>query len=826
MPNNMGSAIRNNIKTLVTILLLSLSSHAVAGLTLVANGQTSAHIIVSADVIPALSKANLDNPKTMSREQKIAWAAHDLQLYIEKMSGAKLPIIGDDQAIPDGVRILVGLSKHTKRYQRKIPAGLTNLREEEGYAILSRGNTLVLAGNEQAPYHGTEYAVYFFLHRLGVRWYMPTEFGEIVPQRKSIVIGDIDDISRPDFKIRNWWTHWMADDLRSVESRWKIRNGLNLNSMHKMPGDSSVRRLLPPIESKDKPEFADVFAKDYRGISYPYMPNLSSAESVQYAANQIKQWFREHPDENSFGIGADDGLPRDFSKGTLALHMNFPSMIGRFNDPLGSSSTEEWLHWVQRVAAEVRKEFPNKFLSTNGYANRNTPPIGIEPDPSIWIMFAAIFSDTYHALNHPNSWMTTRQYNMLKGWTSLYDNVYMYNYLYYNLVGAGAPPIPLARRHAQEIPLLKELGVVGFWDEGRTVRGESGIFPHYLRARMMWDSSLDADALGNEYFNDWYGPAGKPAFEFWDAMETAIENTIFGGNEDHMLSLVYTPELIRRLESHLVSAELLAKGDSWAEPRVAADRATFNYLLEYKAMERAEHDANWPVAARHARRMNEVLQPAMNISRFYWDIEAYDNKKKAVGQAHGYYFWGTQQRAEVYRELSSKINGEKGRRLATLYERAKFKIDPRDDGRFDGWYEPSHDDAEWDEILTTQPFYAQGNYIDEQGFPYQGAMWYRFNLDIPNLDRQRKTAVNTARLYALAAETEAWIWVNGKFIGHRPYQDAYYRPTPIDMDITSGIRKGANQITVRLHTHHRPAQMAGGLVSRLFIYSPNKKRLK
>lgn len=275
---------------------------------------------------------------------------------------------------------------------------------------------------------------------------------------------------------------------------------------------------------------------------------------------------------------------RDYSKGTQALHMNLPSMIGKFNDPQGSSTTEEWMHWIQGVSAEVRKEFPDKFLTTNGYANRDSPLMGVEPDPSIWIMFAAIFSDTDHALNHPNSWMTTRQYNMLKRWTELYDNLYMYNYLYFNLVGNGAPPIPLARRHRQEMPLLKQLGIAGFWEKGRTVRGESGIFPHYLRARMMWDADLDANALAVEYFTNWYGAAAEPAFEFWDAMERAIENSIFGGNEDHMLCLAFTLELIHQLQLHLSLAEKLAEGNARAEPRVKADRAEFN--------------ANWTEAAK------------------------------------------------------------------------------------------------------------------------------------------------------------------------------------------------------------------------------------
>jgi hypothetical protein len=435
--------------------------------------------------------------------------------------------------------------------------------------------------------------------------------------------------------------------MRAPETRWKIRNGLNLDPMNALPSDGSVRKVLPVANKVGFPKYADIFAKDANGKVYPYMPNLSSQKSVQYAANIIKKHFREHPKQNSFGIGAEDGLPRDYSKCTQALHLNLPSMIGKFNDPQGSSTTEEWMLWIQGVSAEVRKEFPDKLLTTNGYANRHSPPISIEPDPSICIMFAAIFSDTYHALNHPNSWMTTRQYNMLKRWTELYDNVYMYNYLYFNLVGNGAPPIPLARRHRLEMPLLKQLEIAGFWDEGRTVRGESGIFPHYLRAQMMWDAGLDANALAAEYFTNWYGPAAEPAFEFWDAMKRAIENSIFGGNEDHMLSLAFTPELIHQLQLHLSLAKNLAEGNDWAEPRVKADRATFNYLLAYKAMERPEFNANWTEAAKQAQRMNQVLQQAWMSAGFIGISKRLKTRKKPSAKRMAF-TTGALNNAEMY----------------------------------------------------------------------------------------------------------------------------------------------------------------------------------
>ena len=802
---------------LLGLLVASINSRGFAreGELIVEEGQPRAVIVVGPEVAAAVPEIGLDKANPSAAADKVAWAARDLQYYIEKMSGARLPLhTAGDPRPPGFVQILVGRSAGTSKYDPIIPSGLTPSREEEGYAIVKEGDILVLAGNDAGPYHGTEYAVYAFLHQLGMRWYMPGEFGEVVPVAPTIRVGDMRVISRPDFKMRNWWTHWFANDLRAQETRWKIRNGMNLDTMNRVPGDSSVRQVLPPEEEKDNPAYSDIFARDAAGNVYPHMPNLASEESVQYAARIIREAFRADSTRTSWGIGADDGLPRDFSPGTGAKHMNFPSMIGRFNDPAGASTTEEWMLWVQRVSAAVRQEFPDRFLTTNGYANRATPPIGIEPDPTIWIMFAAIFSDTYHALDNPRSWMTLRQHNMLKDWTAMYDNVYMYNYLYYNLVGCGAPPIPLARRHMSEMPLLKKLGVVGFWDEGRTVRGEAGVFPTYLRARMMWDADLDAGALAAEYFAAWYGPAADPAFAFWDAMEQAIESSNIGGNEDHMLSLIYTPELIAELAGHLERAEEAARGDVWAAPRVRADRATFEYLLAYKAMERAEFAAAWAAAARWAERMNEVLKPAMEISRFYWDISTEDKPRK--GQAHGYYYWGTMMRRDYYQQMAALTSGRRGEMIAVLPERARFRIDERDDGRFDGWYRRAFDDSQWETLRTTIPFYAQGKYLDPQGYPYMGVLWYRLDVDIP-----ASAAGKAAKIHCMAAETEAWVWVNGEFVGHRPYIEAYIRPSRIDMDLGDALIPGEkNQVVVRLHTNLQAAQMPAGLASRLFIYAP------
>ncbi len=96
-----------------------------------------------------------------------------------------------------------------------------------------------------------------------------------------------------------------------------------------------------------------------------------------------------------------------------------------------------------------------------------------------------------------------------------------------------------------------------------------------------------------------------------------------------------------------------------------------------------------------------------------------------------------------------------------------------------------------------------------------GAIWYRMEVNIPSSAKNKKIF-----LYAPAVETEAWVWVNGKFIGHRPYRDAYERPNEINMDVSDAIKPGKNLIAIRVHTGFNAAQQSAGLTSRLFLYSP------
>jgi hypothetical protein len=762
------------------------------GLTLVDAGQPAATIVVAA----AATVAEPTGPSA-----KIASAARELQAYIQKISAATLPIVSDATS-PTGPLILVGRSRFSKPFDEKIPKGVTDARREEGFVIVCRGARLLLAGNDDGPYHGTEYAVYELLERLGVRWFMPGEFGQSVPRRETIHVPPLDLTQKPDFVIRNWWLH-TTPEMAQLEDRWKLRNKMNTDSMFAIPGDTSARRIVDTALFEEHPEY---FALNADGSRNQHLPNLSHPKAVAIAADIIKAHFRTAPKSNSYGFAPDDGMPRDYDPQTLKRNAGFVEVYGRPGVAAEMSTTEEWITFVNNVAAEVHKQFPGRYIATNGYANRNIPPQGVTLDDHLVIMFAAIWSDTLHAYDDPKSWQAVRQGQMLRAWARQCPNVWVYGYNYVNLVSA-LTPVPRTRKLARDFPLMKQWGVMGFFDETRNIWAECGITTRYLRAKLEWDADADVNAILDDFYTRWYGQAAAPAQAFWNALEDAIEQTPMLGHEDRILPYVYSPALLAKLNGAIVKADALA-ATARTRLHVQVDRLILEHLEAYMAMRTAAFAARFADAANSAGRMLDLRKQLHQINSFF--IMPHED-----GYKTGVWYWKITDRKKYYQMLADKLAGKTGDLLAILPDEARFRTDPHDEGRFAGWYAPTHDDRNWQTLSTTKPFYAQGH-MDAAGHPYLGHIWYRLQVDVPAEAAGRKVM-----LYAPIVETQAWAWVNGRYVGHRPYREAYIRPAQMELDVTDAIRPGqVNRIVLRVHTSLNRAAAASGLMSRMFLYAP------
>ena len=198
----------------------------------------------------------------------VKFAAEELRHYVERMSGATLSI-ADDTTEEKGPTILIGASKLTDALQLNTPSGFSKALNHEGYVLKTFGNrVLALVGNDGGPtckeagcagpvrgalfergYAGSLFSTYDLLERLGCRWFMPGEIGEVVPREKTLRIRELDVLEKPKCPIRGFWGYVGAPrdkseatikDLRDLAVwRYRVRL-LPYGSVLQSAGDGSI----------------------------------------------------------------------------------------------------------------------------------------------------------------------------------------------------------------------------------------------------------------------------------------------------------------------------------------------------------------------------------------------------------------------------------------------------------------------------------------------------------------------------------------------------------------------------------------------------------
>lgn len=125
----------------------------------------------------------------------------------------------------------------------------------------------------------------------------------------------------------------------------------------------------------------------------------------------------------------------------------------------------------------------------------------------------------------------------------------------------------------------------------------------------------------------------------------------------------------------------------------------------------------------------------------------------------------------------------------------KFTTDPEGNGHDRNFFAENFDDAKWKPIEV-------GNW-ETQGFPgYDGFAWYRITFDAP-----KKIDCNAVELSFGGVDEEAWVWLNGTFVGQHAVGTSGW-DKPFSLDVTDELRWGKrNVLVVRVYD----ARQAGGI---------------
>ena len=203
---------RNLLMVLLTLNIAFLPPVFTSGIRLVDKG-TSSYVIYVSEHASVVEK----------------FAAHELQKYVDRISGVTLPMkIGDGLDREHGIYIGTELAR---RFGINIGDNYPGL---DGFVIKTVGGNIILAGGEE---RGTLYAVYELLEEIGCRWYAPNfafyggAGGEVVPKLQSIYLPELDKVERPSFEYRKvdvdeGWTYTIKNMKEMID--WMAKAKLNV----------------------------------------------------------------------------------------------------------------------------------------------------------------------------------------------------------------------------------------------------------------------------------------------------------------------------------------------------------------------------------------------------------------------------------------------------------------------------------------------------------------------------------------------------------------------------------------------------------------------
>ena len=783
--------------SLVIAAFAALAANA-ADLVLVDNGVAKATIVVDTNATPSY-----------------ALAATELQTFVKRMSGAELPIAAPGDAVT-GPRILIGMNPATEAMKLGLAQKSSIEEILEEYVVRRVGNDLVLAGNDtleeprKGPkgekldgwYSGSLFAVYDFLFGLGCRWYFPGEFGTVVPARKTIAVGDVARRVKPAFLKHGFWTvTGFRDPARGLDSwadqmAWFVRNRyIDFNALYSNPSDGSIMSPFRAagITAANHPEW---FALTKDGTRNKDMVCMSHPGVVAFLAEHAKKAFRANPSLKSFGYAPPDGLPLCRCENCARANGDL-QVVSMWDASMIPCISGSYYKLMDEVAKNVAGEFPDRKIGVSIYAGRIMPP------PTYWKMqpnvvgcCAFIEYSLLRPIDDPDNWQSTQIRSMMKSWMSRVDHI-SYRPYYPNFLLNMALPLPMYRNTARDVKWLHANKVEGFIWEGWPSWG-TDLLGSYLRSRLMWQPDADAEAIIDEFYSTFYGPAAKPVKAVYDAVEKALVATPINGHEAEFLHEVYTPALIASLAPFVDEAEAaVAKtGDEDLAARVRMVRLQFGQLQALGEMrEAADRDYDFARAADCAHRAT-ALEDEMLLRCPAWiypNHRGWDEARIAANPLNGNFTFSG--KTAMYRHIARLTDGTLGRMVTPLPAKWKLRLDNVQEGTAAQWYVPETDISGWDDIEIGHPLEFQGVTGDaKRRVPYIGDAWYAVDFDAGDGFDADKLS-----LFVGGINNEAWVWLNGVLVGHQP-SHAWWERWDYSWirDVPKGLLKpGRNRMAVR-----------------------------
>ncbi len=530
-------------------------------------------------------------------------AANYFQMYIYNMTGVILPISNNINSSKQ-YHVYIGRSSYTDSL------GITSQGcEYNGFKIVSGENYIVLIGDD-APFifsgpdnfeewdsltkdkwgndfisfypnqfnsrkdiwktdgSGSMNAVFEFLYDQGIRWYAPGEIGMVIPEKPSVGFGNINLLKNPDYPMRSFMIYYKEFGHLSPHLYPDYENQLqwqlSLKSNHYFefmvgslggPGHGILAVIGRDEKKTQHPEYYAILDGVRMNGDNP-VPDLCSQGLLQENVRYAKAMFDLY-NVSIVSVMPSDGFrgPSESSAACLAME----DMSRGWESALSEYTWE----YVNNVAWEIYNDpkYSGKKILNAAYPPYLFPPRNLSKPvaPNLVVMITRWRS-------HFASEQEKQEYLDLKSqWLEILPSkeIYTYDYYLHNRPEGFTQGVPSYFPHII-VDDLKDLEsnskgefmeVYSNWPldnlEWDTFVATS--FNIYVTARAYWDTDLDIDALLEEYYTLYYGPASSQ-------MKAFVEYS-----EDNYNRALEDPIVLQTMRSMLDNARSVAGNNVYGE---------------------------------------------------------------------------------------------------------------------------------------------------------------------------------------------------------------------------------------------------------------------
>ena len=394
-------------------------------------------------------------------------------------------------------------------------------REEFRISEDSRGNVIISGGRPR----GVLYGSYYFLDRyLGVRWLTPEV--EVVPKKSFVKIDRLDYHGKPSFNARILQTaQHRKKPVNSI--RWSARNFINSGFANVFETDPDYGEELvfsppaschglfhiikPAMFFKDHPEFWALqdgkrTHRDKRGLTADYC--LTNEKLARATAAECRKYLAKNPTARYISI--QEG---DFTRGYCEC-----TPCKELVRKCGNRESGRWVFFANKVAKELKKDFPKTKLLIFAYTASRQPPENIKADDNVCVQLCAWNNRRGLPYDHPKNRGGRTLLKQMQQWKQVCKNILLWDYTYGYADRLMQTPDLL--NNVENFKSFKKIGADGIFAENGVISDFSFCMPlrAWLLSRLMWnpDECGDGRELVRDFCSNYFGKvSGKAVADYY-----------------------------------------------------------------------------------------------------------------------------------------------------------------------------------------------------------------------------------------------------------------------------------------------------------------------